>query len=143
MKITGRIDDDGKLILLDKELLTDWIIQHPGKNIEIEIKLKRKQRTLLQNAYYHGVVVAKVHEALRDLGHDVDEEETHELLKAKFNSMQIVNGDGVVEEIPRSTKGMDTIDMMVFIEKIQRWAAEYLGITIPNPNEQLKIDIKD
>lgn len=76
--------------------------------------------------------------ALRHLGHDVDEQETHELLKSKFNSEKIVNDEtGEVLEIPKSTARLNTVEMMDYIAKIQMWAAEFLNIVIPDPDTQV------
>jgi len=139
MKLTGKIDDKGKLLMAERDMLLDWCRQHPDKHIELEIKVRRKQRSTLQNAYYHGVIVQLVCKGLRDMGHDVDEVETHEFLKGKFNSMKIVNEDSVVEEIPQSTSKLTTTEMMDYIAKIQMWAAEFLGINIPDPNQQIEL----
>lgn len=42
MKLTGKISEQGKLLLPLKDLLTDWINGNRGKNVELEIKVKRK-----------------------------------------------------------------------------------------------------
>lgn len=140
-KFTGKIGFDGKLVMLDRSLLEEWIKQHAGKHVELTIKVQRKQRSTLQNAYYHAVVVKMVCEGLRDLGHEIDEDLTHEFLKGKFNSENVVGNDGVVESIPRSTTEMNTVEMMDYVAKIQVWAAEFLGIVIPDPNQQMTIDM--
>ncbi len=138
MKFTGKIDANGVLAMNGRELLTDWLRQHPEKHIELEIKVRRKQRSTQQNKYYWPVVVGMVCEALRHLGHDVDEQETHELLKSKFNSEKIVNDEtGEVLEIPKSTARLNTVEMMDYIAKIQMWAAEFLNIVIPDPDTQV------
>lgn len=143
MQFSGTISDKGELLLKDRNLLTQWIKSHSGKNIELEIKVRRKQRSYLQNRYYFGVCVQLVCEALRHLGHDVDEEETHELLKSKFNSRKVANEHGEFIELPTSTTKITTVEMMEYIARIQQWAAEFLGLVIPDPNEQLSIELHD
>jgi hypothetical protein len=137
MKLHGHITDTGELKLPDRAMLQNWIASNKGKNIELEIKRKRKKRSNDQNEYYWAGVVPKVCEALRHLGHDVDEQDTHDFLKAKFNSVKIANKDSVVEELPQSTTKLTTVEMMDYIAKIQMWAAEYLGIVIPDPNTSI------
>ena len=104
---------------------------------ELEIKKKNK-RSLQQNAYWWGVVVAMVHEGLRDMGNDVSLQETHEFLKMKFNTKSIVNTIvGEVSEIPKSTTGLSKVEFNELIERVQQFAAEYLNLNIPSPNEQM------
>ena len=75
-----------------------------------------------------------VHQGLRELGHDVNREDTHEILKAMFNKVEFVDKvTGEVNEFGGSTTKLSTIEMMEFIGKIQRWASEYLNIFIPDP----------
>lgn len=140
MKITGKIDDKGNLSMANRSVLIEWINQHPNKSVELEIKVRRKQRSTQQNAYYWPVVVQLVCAGLRNMGNDVDEQDTHEFLKAKFNSKRIVNSDGVIEDLPTSTTKLTTSEMMDYIAKIQMWAAEFLGIVIPDPNSSVEID---
>lgn len=45
MKITGKIDEQGKLSMANRAALIDWISQHPNKAVELEIKVRRKQRS--------------------------------------------------------------------------------------------------
>lgn len=109
----------------------------PDGRYSLEIK-KANKRTNPQNRYYWGVCIRLVHDGLRDMGHDVSQEETHDFLKAKFNYTEIVNHDtGEVERIPRSTTEMSKEDFSVYVEKIQQFAAEFLSVTIPSPNTQL------
>ena len=102
----------------------------------------RKQRSLPQNAYYHSIVVEMVREGLRDAGYDEvkTNEDAHEVLKSLFLKKQIVNHNtGEVLEIPGSTVGLTTVQFSEFIEQVWKWSAEFLGIHIPAPNEQLSI----
>jgi len=47
----------------------------------------------------------------------------------------------VLETIGSTTK-MNTIEFSSFIEQIQQWSAEYLGVDIPSPNESLEIEFE-
>lgn len=142
MIFTGHIDNHGKFTLVDQPTLKRWIDTHKGKAITLDIKVKRRKRTNLQNSFYWSVVVQYVMLGLRELGHEVDEQETHELLKAKFNSKNVANEHGEVLNIPQSTTKLNTVDMMDYIAKIQMWAAEFLNIVIPDPESQSVITFK-
>ena len=55
-------------------------------------------------------------------------EETHELLKLKFlKPMGKLN-----------TTQLTTGEFKIYIEKIQRWAAQELSMNIPEPHEEAK-----
>jgi hypothetical protein len=108
---------------------------------ELEKPKRKNKRSLSQNAYYWGVVVAMVHEGLRDMGNDVSLQETHEFLKHRFNSKEIVNTlIGEVHSVPMSTTALNKEDFGAYIEKIQQFAAEYLNINIPNPGSQVAFE---
>ena len=112
-----------------------------NKLVEVEIRLLPR-RSDSQLRYYWAVVVALVNDALRELGHDITTEDTHAFLKDKFNPKQVVNAEGeLIGQIGGSTGDMTTSDMAVYIEEIQRWASQSLGIYIPDPNEQTTLNL--
>lgn len=86
-------------------------------------------RSLPQNKFYWSVVVDLIKQGLNDLGNEFSKEEVHEFLKAKFNTTELVNEDtGEIIQVPRSTATLTTIQFSEYIEKIQRFAAEWLLI---------------
>lgn len=98
------------------------------------------KRSNPQNRYYFKMVVPLIQAGLKDLGHELTKEEAHEFLKAKFNSIDLVNEEtGEVISVPQSTTRLNKEQFSEYKEKIQRWAAEWLQIVIPDPGEQLKI----
>jgi hypothetical protein len=112
----------------------------PDGRYELKIT-KKNRRSLNQNRYYFGVCVRMVRDGLVDLGHDVTLEETHDFLKSKFHSEELVNeSTGEIISIPRSTTEMNKEDFSNYIEKIQRFSAEFLNVVIPNPNSQMALD---
>lgn len=99
-----------------------------------------KKRTLPQNAYYHGVVVPMVKEGLQSVGYSEvkTNSDAHEILKHLFLKKGIVNNKtDEVLTIAGSTANLKTVEFNAFLEDVWKWAAEYLNITIPAPNEQL------
>jgi hypothetical protein len=100
------------------------------------------KRTSPQNRYYWGCVIPILTGAFRDLGHELTNQEVHSFLKGKFNTISIINETtGEFIDMPRSTAGLNKEDFGYYIESIQRWAAEFLSVVIPDPNEQMKIDL--
>jgi hypothetical protein len=106
----------------------------------IEISSSDK-RSSPQNRYYHGICVPMVRHGIFDLGTELTNQETHEFLKSKFNTFEVVNKQtGQVEMIPRSTTMLTKFEFTQYIEKIQRFAAEFLNIVIPDPGTLLTLE---
>jgi len=106
----------------------------------IEIN-KHNKRSTQQNRYYFGIVVPLVRDGIFNLGTDLTLAETHDFLKAEFNYTEIVSSDGEVKRAPRSTTALSKEQFSEYIQRIQIFSAEFLNIYIPDPNEQLTLDI--
>jgi hypothetical protein len=142
LKLTyyGRVEGDLVKIFRAKEM-TEMIVRNfAGHDIEITIQRKRKRRSLMQNAYYFGVVLPLVMSGLNDAGYKVSKESTHEFLKATFFKQELVNEQtGEILQTVGSTAKMSTVQMMEYFEDITRWAAEFLNVQIPGPGEQIEL----
>lgn len=99
------------------------------------------RRSNPQNRYYWGLVIPMVQEGIKQLGTDLTKEECHEFLKARFNSEELINeGTGEMIQIPRSTTSLSKSRFGEYIAKIQQFAAEFLGVVIPDPGVQTAIE---
>jgi hypothetical protein len=102
--------------------------------------VRANRRSTQQNRYYWGLVIPILKQAFYDLGHDLSAEDVHDFLKAKFNSKEIVNEEtGEAISVPISTTNLNKEDFGIYIEEIQRFAAMFLNVNIPDPNTQLEI----
>jgi len=130
----------GNLVLPHRnQLISDITVFEDGDYV-LTIEKKSKKRSLSQNAYYWGVVVPLVKKGLNDVGYRMTTETTHDYLKTNFNIIEIANEiNGEIISFIGSTTEMSTSQMMDYFAKITEWAAEFLGVQIPEPNEQLKI----
>lgn len=127
----GKIENPGAVKKLFDEL-------QDGKYL-IEIG-KHNKRSSQQNRYYHGICVPLVQSGIKDLGTDLTHDETHEFLKARFNYSEVVNTEtGEAVQVPRSTTLLSKEAFSDYISKIQQFGSEFLGIVIPDPNQQLSI----
>ena len=98
---------------------------------DLEVRPFVETRRAKQNAYYHAVVVKTI---ATETGHTP--EQIHALLKDEFNAEMIEVTDpatGVVAErrIVRSTASLNVQDFADYITQCQVWAAEFLGLVIP------------
>lgn len=101
-----------------------------------------KRRSLSQNNFYWAVVCELVKDALREAGYQEvkTKDDAHEIMKTLFLKKKIVNvNTDEVIEIPGSTAELTTVKFMEYIEEISKWAAEYLGLVIPEPSSQSKL----
>lgn len=96
-----------------------------GKRVTVSVSPFRRDRSLPQNSYYHGVVLKTFGD---HLGYTT--EELHDTMKARF---LVIDPDA---KIPRSksTTKLSTVEFNEYIDKIVRLAAEN-GCDIPEPNE--------
>jgi hypothetical protein len=102
---------------------------------KVSVKKFRRSRTNPQNAYYHGVVVAMVAHALRDLGWQIDNEGAHEWLKQECLKINVLNElTGEYMTVIGSTASLDTQEFIEFTDRCCQLAAEKLGLFIPQPN---------
>jgi hypothetical protein len=123
----GRVDEAGRLLLEHRNALTAHLRGLAGKRVELVVRKQRARRSNEANRYYWGVVVAVIAD---HLGYDRDE--CHEALAWHFLR---AGEDG--EKLPRrqSTASLDTGAFSEYVERVKRWAAEELGIYVPDANE--------
>ena len=110
----------------------------PGRWV-VSIDRYIRRRGIKQNAYYHLIVVNYVRDGLVAMGFDaslLSNENVHEYLKNRFLKIDIANPEGEYFEVTRSTTELTTVEFMDYIAEIQKWATEFLGIYIPDPNQQ-------
>lgn len=130
---------EGKV--LNKKVFAQEIIKLRAGKYLVKIA-SIKKRSLPQNAYLHGVIIPLVFEGLRNIGWDEirDNEDAKNVIKELFLKRKIENKNtGETITIVRKTSELTTVETAEFIEDIIKWAAEYLSIQIPYPNEQMAL----
>jgi tRNA A-37 threonylcarbamoyl transferase component Bud32 len=136
---TGTVTDVIK-IHRQNDFKADVCRHFAGMDIVITVERKRRKRSLMQSAYYWGVVVPIVQKGLNDAGYKVSKEATHDFLKSTFNKQELINeSTGEILQTVGSTAQMTTVQMMEYFAEISQWAAEFLNVQIPEPGEQLQI----
>lgn len=139
LELTGHISEDGQITIHHRLALEEWARQNPGRNILVKFERRGAKRSLPQNRYYHGIVVQSVMLGLREIGYSMSHDETHYFLKQKFNPVQVPNKHGEAIELPGTTTELNKVEFSEYIERIAQWAAEYLSISIPAANADLKM----
>jgi len=127
-------------LILNKKVVAAGFNSLPDGSYLVSIDIRKKARSIRQNAYYHGICVPLVREGLQEVGYEDirTNEQAHEVLKMLFLKKQVVvKGTGECLEYMRSTTDLSTIEFMEYIERIIQFGAEDLGIRIPYPSEKL------
>lgn len=129
----------------NRNLIKSAIQSFEGKDIEITIQRKRKNRSNNQNAYYWGCVLPLVQQGLIDAtGETRDLNSIHYQILLPLLSVDrdIINTDtGQVISEKITSSEMTTTEFMEYISSIQKWSAEFLNIYIPDPNQDIKIHL--
>jgi len=143
IKYQGRIDEDGRLKIWKRGELVKELSGLRNMDITMTIEEYKKPRSTKQNRYFHGVVLPMCKLGIMDsTGEIVTLQEVKDLLRSLFIVREIIDEEtGEVLRVPRGTSDLSTIEFNEFIERIQHWGTEYLNIEIPDPGEQLTLEV--
>lgn len=135
-------DENGKVIA-GRTTLAKALKQLSGLHLTVTIEKRIRKRSNEQNAYFHGVVVPMVSEAMTEAGwrEAVDLGWVKAFIKKQFLTRTAFNektGEGV--EFIQDTSALTTSEFMDLIADVQKWGSEYLNIYIPDPNEQTSLN---
>lgn len=110
-----------------------------GRAVVVTVEKEKKLRSLSQNAFFHGVVLPMVWELFIENGNICSTEDVKTHLKTKVGQLYktIIEPNGEVSTILKSTRELDTIEWENWLTQIRAWAAEY-QLIIPMPNELTK-----
>ena len=122
---TGRVLDGGLLVLDRSKDYGRYLRSLAGKPIELVVRKQRTQRSLDQNAYIHAVPVSMLAE---HCGYTKDE--AHEAVAWKF--LREGEPDAPLPK-RRSTTDLDTKEFEAYTAQVKQFAAEELGLFIPDP----------
>jgi len=125
-------------------LIKDAIQTFEGKQIVIKIEKAKKKRSTQQNRFYYGVIIPIVQNCLKEAGHIMTNESTHDLIKLKFlkEALFVNEETGEVIERIKSTTELSTSQFMDLLEEINNFTFEYFGVSLPSPNEDLTLNLE-
>ncbi len=126
---------DGRLLFHNRKAFDSALSTvRSGTEVELAVTRLYATRSLKQNKWYWGVAVSLLSEHT-----GYGPEEMHDILKAKFlpKHLAVTNGNGRVVDsfvIGGSTRELNTVEFKDYSERIQQWAAEDIGVVIPDPD---------
>lgn len=102
-----------------------------GKQWKITIERKRKQRSPQQLK----LMWLWVDEVAKIVGEETgnDKDDLHEIFKHNWLPAKILQVEGLEPAERRTTKGLNTVDMALYMDKIYRWATQDMGFVLPLP----------
>jgi hypothetical protein len=124
----------------NRNLVLNAIKSFNDKDVVITFTKPKKNRSNNQNRYYWGLVLPLIQNGLLDATGELrsyDNIHYKILLPLFAPTNEIINkdtGECIVERLTSSD--LTTTQFCEYILEIQKWAAEFLGIDIPSPNEE-------
>ena len=127
----------------NRNLIKDAIATFENKQIVIKIEKAKKKRSTQQNRFYYGVIIPIVQNCLKEAGHIMTNESTHDLIKLKFlkETLFVNETTGEVIERIKSTTELSTSQFMDLLAEINNFTFEYFGVSLPSPNDDLTLKL--
>lgn len=147
MKYEIRSNVENGNLKRNRNLLIDAIHSFEGQQVVVTIEKAKKKRSNPQNAFYWGVVLPILQHGFKEATGEFRTAENlhYKILLPLFSPVnEIVNkdtGESVIEKLTSSD--MTTTQFCEFILEIQKWSAEFLGVTIPDPNSEIHLNFEN
>lgn len=127
----------------NRNLIKDAIETFEGKQVVIKIEKFKKKRSTQQNRFYYGVIIPIVQNCLKEAGHIMTSESTHDLIKLKFlkETLFVNETTGEVIERIKSTTELSTSQFIDLLAEINNFTFEYFGVTLPSTNDDLTLKL--
>ncbi len=124
-------------------LIKDAVKLFEGANVKFSIRKVYKKRTNNENAFYWGVWVPIFQNLfMNEWGEFKTPSEVHEILKTACNFDEKINeATGEVFKFPKSTTKLSTYEWeKEFKPKVKQFAMDFFNTTLPEPDQQLKLE---
>ena len=95
----------------------------------------RRNRSLAQNRLYWLWLKVIADHVFETTGQQVSDEDMHEWFKARFLGTRIVEVNGEAVRAAKSTRTLSVAEFSQYLERIDHFAAEHLGLTLPHPQD--------
>ncbi len=128
----------GKLGLGTHTAINAFLPLLEGKQVEVEIRVRRKRRSSDQNAFFHGPVLDQLEDFYREAGSTLNREDIKQHVKELCGiwDRKVLPGGGT-KRVLRSTADYTTAEMEEFLERLRAYFAGW-GLQILRPNEHLE-----
>ena len=125
MKHFGTVKNK-KLSLNNERRFKDSLIEFEGKEVEIRIRVRSNNRSKEQNSlYWKWIDILS-----KEIGFTKDE--MHELIKYKFLKRNIVDDNGIEQEIIKSTTTLTIKEFTLLMNDLLYWSNTTLNVNLPS-----------
>jgi hypothetical protein len=140
----GIKEKDKSFRVVNQKFLTDELKRLQPGRYRLTIERWRKKKSNSQLGYLFACVYPLFMQHLIDAGWEITSiDEVDAFCKSRFADTEIINrNSGEIILIPALKRDFTTVDLMTYIDKIRDYDAEYLGGYIPEPEQQIEIQIK-
>lgn len=141
MKYEIRTSVENGNLKRNRNLIIEAIRSFEGQQVVITLEKAKKKRSNPQNRFYWGVCLPLIQSGLKEATGEFRTAENihYKILLPLFAPQnEIINkdtGECITEKLTSSE--LTTTQFCEYILEIQKWAAEFLGITIPDPNSEI------
>jgi hypothetical protein len=140
MKIEIITSIENNIFKRNRNLVLNAIKYFNDKEVVISFSNLKRSRSNSQNKFYWGVVIPLIQNGLLEATGELRSSDNihYKILLPLFSPInEIVNkntGEIINEKLTSSD--LTTTQFQIYFLEIQKWAAEFLNIDIPNPNEE-------
>ena len=114
-----------------------------GSRVTVEIKSRRKTRSLPQNNFYWGYFLQfEIDCFLEFWGELYDKKQIHDWNKQNFlGDVRVIENTGEIVRMPGSSKELSTVDFELKLDDIRQWFRLNFEWEIPYPDNDLLLKI--
>lgn len=130
------VDEHGKLVLESPATFAQSMRQFKPGPVVVTVDRRTDRRSHAANRFLWGVVYAHISEYT-----GADPEDIHDEMCARFTTRTVSyanphTGEMVETEVVGRTSRMSVKEFYEFVEKVRLFAAEFFGLTIPDPDPE-------
>ena len=125
----------GDLSAEHKRLVKQQIDELPdNRTYVVQVKQYQRRRTLEQNSFLHAVPLRLI---VDHTGMEMDDIKTYLMGKA-FGTKEIEIAGETISRPLKGTSDLNAEQFNWFLEWIEQWSSQELGLIIPKPNEVIE-----
>ena len=131
--------------VINRALLDQELSELPEGRYRFSVEKYRKNKSNAQLGYLFACIYPFVLRGLIDAGWDeiTNLYQVDAFCKLRFANQEIVNKhSGEIMTVPALKREMSTTEFSTYVEAIRSWSSEYLNVYIPEPGQQLEIELR-
>ena len=137
------IAEAGKFRIVNDKLFREELSRLGNGRYDLIIQKHRRSKSNPQLRWLYGQVYPIVLKGLTDAGWEFTTiAEVDEYCKSMFASREVLNRHtGEIMAVPGLKRDMTTTELSTYVDAIRDWASEYLNINIPEPMQQMTMEL--